>query len=59
MSPADQIISEHIHDADRETNENMVHWLHQFIMGNVTQEDLKDIFNYYETSEYICKPHKK
>jgi hypothetical protein len=58
MSPADQIISEHIDDADRETNENMVHWLHQFIMGNVTQEDLKDIFKSYESDKYIHSPYK-
>jgi hypothetical protein len=44
MSPEDNTISEHIHDADSETNENMLHWLHQFMMGKITQNELKSIF---------------
>lgn len=59
MSPADNHISEHIHDADKETNENMVHWLHQFMMGKITEKDLKEIFKTYESRQSICSPYKK
>lgn len=44
-SDQNEIISERIHDAEPETNEKMVHWLHWFLTdGDVKLEDLKEQF---------------
>lgn len=45
LSEQDEIISERIHDTDDHMNERMAHWLHFFIMGKVTQDELKVQFN--------------
>lgn len=40
----DPIISERIHDAESETNENMVHWLHAFLNDDCSKEELERRF---------------
>lgn len=52
-----ETISERIHDADSETNEAMVHWLHMFMVGDLDKEKLKEKFiQAYETEEGIRFP---
>jgi hypothetical protein len=59
MTNEDELVSERIHDADSETNENMVHWLHQLTMGKITIEKLGEIFfNAYLKHESIKPPWK-
>lgn len=44
LSEQDEIISERIHDTDSFQNEKMVHWLHFYIMGKITLDELKAQF---------------
>ena len=39
------LVAERIHDADSDVNEKMVHWLHNFLIGDVSKEDLHKAFN--------------
>jgi hypothetical protein len=51
------IISERIHDADSETNENVLHWLQLFIEGKISQKVLTEKFNLaYEKEEHVLPP---
>jgi cytochrome c-type biogenesis protein CcmH/NrfF len=51
------ILSERIHDADSEVNENMVHWLHEYLNGGCTREKLMTVFmQAYEKQEVIDPP---
>lgn len=52
-----ELISERIHDADSEKNENMVHCLQAFFNGKMTIETLKDIMHKgYANDEWIKPP---
>jgi hypothetical protein len=52
-----ECISERIHDADHKINENMVHWLHQFLSGDLDREGLANIFEKaYDKQEHIYAP---
>jgi len=59
MNDKDNIISERIHDADRQKNENMVHCLHAHIRGEMTLVELYKRFEGYENDEWIKPPWKK
>lgn len=53
----DQVASERIHDADRELNENMLHWLQLFLEGKCTKEQLEKLFNKaYVKEEFVFAP---
>lgn len=53
----DQVVSERIHDADRELNENMLHWLQLFVEGKCSEEQLKKLFNKaYVKEEFVFAP---
>lgn len=52
-----EIISESIHDADAEVNENIVHWLHEYLNGGCTLNKLGTVFRKaYEEQEVIDPP---
>jgi len=57
MNDTDNIISERIHDADSQKNENMVHCLHAHIQGKMTLVELYERFeNGYGNDEGWVKP---
>lgn len=60
MNDTDNIISERIHDADRQKNENMVHCLHAHIRGKMTLVELYKRFeDGYKNEEWIKPPWEK
>ena len=54
---SDQVVSERIHDADRELNENMMHWVQLFMEGKCTKEKLEQLFKRaYVEEEFVFAP---
>lgn len=52
-----EIVSERIHDADSETNENLLHWLQLVVEGQVPFEELAKRFNRaYVEEEHVFPP---
>lgn len=52
-----EVVSERIHDADSEVNENIVHWLQLHLEGKVSQEKLKELFEKaYVKEEHVFAP---
>jgi hypothetical protein len=60
LTEQDEIISERIHDTDSSQNEKMVHWLHFFIMGKVTLNEIQEQFHTaYVEQDLISFPWDK
>lgn len=52
-----ETISERIHDAEPDMNEKMVHWLHDFLIGEISIDELKETFEKaYEKQIWINYP---
>jgi hypothetical protein len=49
-----EIISERIHDSEQ--NENMVHWLHMYLVGDLDRSKLMQIFDRAYSQEKDINP---